>query len=445
MSGTQQRIKDSQHAPWVDRGRVSGGFVLMESCAFVRCWAAYRAGGVRLRDVRTWLGVVEMVERRRAHGPGREPAYDERELSRLTGDPDHRKSLASVRRLVRAGVVEWSRERVALRVCSERAALRRLVPMPRRMVRWLARHGNASDVATAFGHAARCLFYKSQERRCASGGTCAAGWVAERFGVGERSVKRSRAKLLGLGWLRAVDDGRKGWRRGCRFTVELDWQDPDRVEMAPHKVGSETGLAPPEKEQDPPSEKKQPEPVPAGVGLRPDLNDVSRADLRSAERLFELYSQACGRGWVRRGEAGALSVFAAAARARRCGERNPPGMFVSILRRGLWSHITAMDEDAALRRFRTVAWRLTRRTRRPGRKSSTQLTRREIRELVRAAKVEVAGPTSDPITACLTEVSSHNDGYGLPRRPDCGTLLRERQASFREDEQAMSWSREGDV
>jgi len=53
---------------------------------------------------------------------------------------------------------------------------------------------------------------------------------------------------------------------------------------------------------------------------------------------------------VAAGESGRLRVLAAAERARSVGRSNPPGLFASLLRRGLWSHITMADEDAAARR-----------------------------------------------------------------------------------------------
>ena len=80
---------------------------------------------------------------------------------------------------------------------------------------------------------------------------------------------------------------------------------------------------------------------------RPTLRDVKPEDLRDPARLLDLHAQAIAAGYVSSSEADRLNFFAAANHARVIGSRNPPGLFVRIVRSGLWSFLTQDDEDVA--------------------------------------------------------------------------------------------------
>jgi hypothetical protein len=73
------------------------------------------------------------------------------------------------------------------------------VPVPRRLLRWLAQHGQPGLIATACGVLLRCMRYKA--RQCVAGGRVAATWVAAVFGVAERTVQRAFTTLEHCGWL----------------------------------------------------------------------------------------------------------------------------------------------------------------------------------------------------------------------------------------------------
>ncbi len=327
---------------WIEEGRVAGGFALVPTASLMSCWEGYRSGQLRLSDVRAWLGIFEMIERREASDSKRTPRYNVEELSRITGAPGSRGAL---RRLCDVGVVEWSQERVRVTgTPGSRGIGRRWVPVPRRVLRWLAKHGSAAEIATAFGHACRCLFYDSKGKVCRSGGYCTAQWVAERFGIGERSVKRARSAWVGRKWLRMVDDGRTGHRRGARFIIEFAWNS--RQELAPRMTPDRATMAPPRDQQDPPSEIKQPD-RDSGFQRPVCLSHIVPEDLSDPARLAEVHRQAGLRGLVSKSQAGALLVFSAAARAKRCADHNPCGMFATIIRKRLWNHISSIDEDAA--------------------------------------------------------------------------------------------------
>lgn len=65
--------------------------------------------------------------------------------------------------------------------------------------------------------------------------------------------------------------------------------------------------------------------------------------------MAELFRHARKIGLVGDTPADKLRVFAAAARARRVGSVNPCGLFVQVVRRRLWRHISQAEEDEARR------------------------------------------------------------------------------------------------
>jgi hypothetical protein len=78
----------------------------------------------------------------------------------------------------------------------------------------------------------------------------------------------------------------------------------------------------------------------------PTLRSVVTMDLRRLDRLEELYRQAVMLGWITSSEANVLNFIAAAVRARDVGDK-PGALFVSLVRRGLWAHITQAQEEYA--------------------------------------------------------------------------------------------------
>ena len=75
-------------------------------------------------------------------------------------------------------------------------------------------------------------------------------------------------------------------------------------------------------------------------------------DLRDTGRLLDLYEQAVSLGLVTASEWGRLRFVAAAEHARVIGTKNPCGLFVRLVRGGLWHFATRDDEAAASVRLR---------------------------------------------------------------------------------------------
>jgi hypothetical protein len=92
---------------------------------------------------------------------------------------------------------------------------------------------------------------------------------------------------------------------------------------------------------------------------RPDLRAVVPEDLKDTGRLLELYDQAVVRGWVAASERDRLRFMSAAEHARVIGTKNPCGLFVRLVRCGLWSFLTQDDEDAANVRLKRHLYGMT--------------------------------------------------------------------------------------
>jgi len=258
-------------------------------------------------------------------------------------------------------------------------------------------------IATALAVLFRCLSRRRGGFR--SRGRVKATWIARVFGVDIRRVKQARKDLVALGWLMPEDSDQ--WcenRWGRAYIIDLCW---DRAateggpQLPPPPAADGPRLPPPESHPEPLREIRNQEPAPpgpAGVQFRgteetpaslppvvgaepsageeknraidsrrptettggaggrplpaPTLNDVRVEDLRDTGRLLRLHEQAVAREVVGASEADRLRFVAAAEHARAVGTRNPPGLFVRLVRGRLWRFLTQADEDAAVGRLK---------------------------------------------------------------------------------------------
>jgi hypothetical protein len=186
----------------------------------------------------------------------------------------------------------------------------------------------------------------------------------------------ARQELLGLGILTpdTTISQRKLNRTGAYFTVSLAWTTPGKrlpeAKFAPPTPKNGGQIAPPIRNKKTPygsrNQKTHPSRLsPSGVCSKqegeggdssPILRDVKRRDLEQFSRCEELYFEAVRAGWVKDSESAQLRWFAAACRAKSTRTvKDPARVFVGIVRRGLWHHITQSDEDrarAAIRKYR---------------------------------------------------------------------------------------------
>jgi hypothetical protein len=368
--------------------RPAGGYVLVRIDDVCRVWAAYRTRRIRLIDVRVWFACHEMVARRCTLADRRSPNFSHDEIHRLVGGVGGEHVRHALSRLRDAALLRFSTTQIdttttlaAEAIATQAAAMlalipnaKRLLPIPRRLLRLCAGGVRQAVLATTLGHLLRCVYIRN--RAFNSTGACKSSWVARVFGVDERTVKSARSHLVELGVL--ARECSEQWyqnRFGGRVTVNLAW--------SPHRAGegrpamsttgsshptrpSTTGTPPPESDKPLPSEYKNQKPHRDEIaGCRgrgkfaeekaPTLHALTAADLVRPPRLAALFRQAVSARLVEDSEHAQLQFFAAAVHARVVGSRNPAGLFAILVRKGLWHFATIADEDVARRCLRDLS------------------------------------------------------------------------------------------
>lgn len=354
--------------PALARRKPAGGFCFIAGMALIASWQTYKASIITWHDLRVWFACFELVARRCGLRPDRCPRYGSKEILALVGGRSEGRVKRSLRRLENAGLLRRSHTTMELTVptsfdpSAELAVsnrmLHRRVPVPRRMIRFMARSSRPVVAATIVGHLLRCLYYRN--RLCWPEGSVKASWIAEVFEVDARNVKAARKSLVKLGWLRLQESSQPALNRlGAKTIINLEWNDVSatrpRHESPPRPADSDHRLPPPRKRSELSTRilyQKPGRPGPTGVQcgesvVAANLKNVVEADLMESARLAELFKQACQKGWVRNSEADRLSFITAAVRARRVGDRNPCGLFVSLVKRRLLNFSSNADEDVA--------------------------------------------------------------------------------------------------
>lgn len=378
-------MSETISSPPAVRPGIEGGYQLIAARSLARLWWAYRKQQLRFADVRAYLGCQELLARRCTMRRGRVPRFTTLELHAVTGLSVRRLG-PTLRRLERAGLLTWSENAIRFPsapqarsgVTSEdfEAFLalipnnRRLVPVPRRMLRLLASAARPALLATVLGHLLRCLY--SRQGTCSGRGRCKASWIADTFGVAQSRVKAARRELIDQGWLVRLEAGQWALNRwGLLVEINLAWVPgaapgaagprPPRTagdsEMRPPggDFGPET--SPPVTNKDLPCGSKDQElgrTEPAGVYTgrahlpKPSLNDIRPEDLECFSRTEALYWQAVRRKVICHTEGNVLNWLGAAVRARSVAG-DPVRIFLGIVKGRLWGHITQAQEERARR------------------------------------------------------------------------------------------------
>ena len=245
---------------------------------------------------------------------------------------------------------------------------KRLIPVPRQVLKFLAGCTRPALAKTVIAYLLRGL---SLERsgKIRSAGTVKISWICALCQISERAARAARAELIRLGWI-SKDTGsfqRKLNRDGAYFVIDPAWRRVFK-RFAPLGARKCTGSAPPKEILETPYGSKnqkaaQPQqPVSqseAGVCKAndkkrlevPSLRRIQPDDLRRLSRLRVLYAQATAAKWISHSEANLRNFVAAAARATRV-EGDAVRIFIGIVRRGLWHHLTNDDESRAINSLR---------------------------------------------------------------------------------------------
>lgn len=358
---------------------------------------AVQRGELSYRAVRVYFACLELVAireaARRASGvrhkrPHDVPRYRVAEIGALTG-----LTVRAVRRELRAldvrGVLNYSESCIATRAADSelstelirslagRRSSRRPVPVPRPVIRFLAHNHKAVLGWVVIAYLVRGMSIDRATGEVRGVGSVKASWIAEVMQVSLRAAKAARGELIARRLISKDTDSvqRKLNRDGAYFRINLAWAvaRPEggpracrgrgqTAAVVPSKgiapLGRRSALpiAPPIKNKKTPYGSKDQRAwsgKPAGVfssqdrERAPDLRNVRPEDILSFFRTEALYHQAVKARWVRDSSADFLNWVAAAVRAKTCRARDPVRVFVGIVRRALWHHVTDADEERA--------------------------------------------------------------------------------------------------
>lgn len=382
---------------------LQGGYKTQTVLQLGNLISAFRLEKISLRALRLYLAALVIVAAREAAKRSRTnerqkrlvmPRYLMKELSRLTACPLPRVR-GELRSLERAGLLLFSETEISFteaplpgsddvtELLAAQRSTARPVPLPRPLLRLLARSRRPGTVLTMLAYCVRGLSL-SRDGEVRGRGTAKASWLSEVTGQTVRSVRNARAELIARGLI-TDDEGSKQWklnRDGAYFTVNLAWSEPPAVDnLAPEC----TTFSPPMAENCPnfssPYEDmktlnrsknqetrtcggQQAEPTGVcranGIGegkarnedvplkvKNPSLRNIQFEDLRRVSTLKMLFRQAVSAKWLEDSEANFRNFVAAAVRATRIKCSDPVRVFVAIVRRQLWHHITQEQEDRA--------------------------------------------------------------------------------------------------
>jgi len=346
-----------------------GGYKTLSPVELSNVLGAYDEGRISFRALRTFFAAVAVIAAKEAAARSsgemrrREKGFQvarPEEVSKLTRTAA---SVASedLRRLERFGLLEREGEgvKIASHLLSfgseliERAScgrsFRRPVPIPRSFFRFLARCSKPALAKVLLAHCVRGLTLDRRTGEVRSRGTVKASWIAEAFGVSLRAAKAGRATLIAMGLL-SRDTGsmqRKLNAHGAYFELNLAWRP---AESAPRTPVSRPESAPPRERLETPSRDLEDQRTQkAGLEERATLKNVFPEDLRRLPRMEELFWGAVHRGLLQGTEMDALNFLAASVRARAARQGDAVRIFVGILRRRLWKHITFAEEEHARR------------------------------------------------------------------------------------------------
>ena len=358
--------------------KLPGGYRAISTLQLGMVWSAYRWRSISLLDLRLYLALHEVAERRHAanvgkngrNKGGRVPVTGAvlAELQALVHCSRLDQVRASLRRLRTAGLLAPDQQyldltgnldqvptgrRAAVAEMNRRLGRRRRVPVPRRALRAMAGMKSAAVIATLLAATVRCVYL--HQRGCSAEGSCSVRFIAEAFGVHPRTVKAARRHLQATGWLIPLDADR--WhvqRHGARLRFNLSTA-PASTDSAPRRPAIRTETPPRRHNRKLRSESQNQKPsvVPKAVskkspGTRPTgLRRLQVAELQDADKLATRWAAAVRMGLVQESEADRLRFYGAAVHALRVASRNPCGLFATVVRRKLWGYLSQADEDQA--------------------------------------------------------------------------------------------------
>lgn len=358
---------------------VHGGYQTLSPIQICNAIGALRARRISLRAFRAYFACAavaasrDAARRARRSEPRRRPPARPRfavdEVAKLLDCASLRVVRAELRGLAAAGLLKFAVDTLEiskqpaedsfelLEEVASRRSPTRPIPVPRRILRLLARPGRASTAIVILSYMLRGLTLDRRTGEVRGRGSVKASWIADVFGLSLRSVRSARAELVRLGLI-GRDEESSQWklnRTGAYFSWNLAWSGALRA--APRRAAPASRSAPLiERPETPNGSKRNQEPAGSGVLRKPDIRSVKPEDLRRLDTLDELYRQAVRARILDGTESEVLNFVGAAVRAITSEVRSPERVFMGIVRRRLWGHVTQAQEArarAGLARYRS--------------------------------------------------------------------------------------------
>jgi hypothetical protein len=385
----------------ISNNTIAGGYTPLTPVVLCNLLSLLRLEQISFRAARTFLACIAVKAIRDAAFSSqrkdkipreRIPQYDLTELHHRIGGVGGEYLREDLRLLEKRALLTFSATEIVVtttplpeaeELLSKVAELRhqqRTIPVPRRLLEFLCQVTKPSLFKVMLAYLLRGLSLKRGGTINAKG-SAKSSWMAEIAGVSLRAVKAVRQCLISIGWLGEdnTTSQRKLNKTGAYFTINLEWAPPKEpppvipvspspnqttADFAPQSEVSTGDFAPPYRDIDLPTEEERDQnlakPNPTGVCQelekipQPSIRNVIPLDLTSTLRALALFEDAVGKGMIADTEANRLNWLAAAVRARMAKAGDPIRIFMGIVRRKLWHHITHAEEDRArkaLRRF----------------------------------------------------------------------------------------------
>lgn len=356
--------------------------------------SAYKSGEISFKALRVYLSCFELEAIREAAKRSQKlknakvkdwVSYEKRELISLTGGLTLRSIGKSLKELERASLMSFSKERITFTETPNRTSRElieetlsgrkgtRAIPVPRRLIKLLGSLTKPALFLSLIGYMLRGLSINPKTGEINPKGTVKASWIAEAFGLSLRAVKSSRAELISLGIISKDVNSyqRKLNRDGAYFELNLEWSKAEsrgeseaqtvdnfatsKNEFAPPRPQNCTEFAPLIEKPKTSKEYKNQKTwgsKPTGVCNQtfqernsPNIRDIQPEDFREFSRNEILYWQAVNLGLITHSEANVLNWVSASIRARET--ENPARIFMGIIKKKLFHHVTQAQEEIA--------------------------------------------------------------------------------------------------
>ena len=231
---------------------VEAGYKTITPFEIANCLHAQETGQISHRAVRIYFGCQAMLavreaarrsERRKGRKPTEKPRYLLSELCRLT-KLSARIVKRELRAAQRASLLQFSETEIVFHkaplpgsgelceIISGKRSARRPIPVPRSVLRFIARSAKAAGSMTMLGYVLRGLSIARKGGEVKGVGTAKAAWIADAFGLSLRSVRTARKELIEMGFI-SQDTGstqRKLNRDGSYFRINLAWKEKSASE-----------------------------------------------------------------------------------------------------------------------------------------------------------------------------------------------------------------------